>query len=1679
MEKRNIFPFIHVRGRSDTDFYSEKTLLDSVNSSIDIFKDSFSQKKYINKRNNINNRSLFLKIENRYNLPTNKNKLVITKNRNDDLFSIFKKVFLFKKQLDQFFFKYKIKNQKYQTDNEIQMISKVLKEYKNSLISSNQKIEKSPLIEKLKYYSDVVTSILETKPEEYYKEIKVAIVEQLQKNGTEIIKYLEKISNNNINDDFTKESSDTFNTYETRTSRNYFLNYQIDDCSKILLDKKNEIIYLISSATQYLLFSLSKITYIVDYYGIIVSILFEILCKGIVTYIENDSLININNFSEEKITTNNSKDAKELYLLHLIEHIINLSRIFILSMKKANYSNVSTTFSSLSKYVLDNFNELVPKCQGMEKIFEVYKNSCKNTEGLTSKINNYLSISTCKIQKLKMEYIFFKKYFKNFMNIDNNKKLEKIFRAFYNSKFIYWRSIYIKLEDNKQKDICCRVCEQKIPLNEFILHVNYCKEQKNFYEKIFENAQLINKYLNELENYHINMTQNLLTPKNNLFIKDSQLNYILKKLYDTKLEKLSYQKSAKKNIIANYSAKLDKVDFLNSLIQIYKTEKDKPLDYYETKPEELTHLLSLTFMSFFIYISNKNSEIVDQKISKIFGSFLCSLIKNSINAEILLILKECKTKSNTYSSDGFNKFLESVKTTKPKIIIEKPKLIYFSRRDNINKDKSKKATIGILDFRTSIGTKKQLKNEKATLKKNKSPIKKINTNNFRNYIKQFKMNLSLNRSMNLKKLNKQTLLQKTEQNIKDIIHKKREKLLDNLINSNKINVSGKLFLLDRSYYNLNNDDSYLSYINTHHNQSFSIYNNSNNICNSFQCIDKKNGHLRTQTNYLGLKRVNFFKKKDINLLSNSVNFSLQKLDDRGKKNLSVSTSKKIKLKKISSLNCGSSFKISQDISEQNLSCLDLSNPEFEEINNFNSLEMSNKINEKNKYNSIDNYRGYSFLSSDYESSDELKNNLRKKNKSYFTGPENSRNSNKFIKRAIGPRNMKNDIKLSLFNAQSFNEKEDQGNKKCKKSKINNNIISEGEKNSSDFGNDDKEDSLISIIQFEDNEEEKDTKEDEFSLFSKNFEKVKQKKLNRIVDENEFIIEENKYIPNSTKNVKINLIFNIDKEIEEDSYIDFDDNFYYFNNDENHFKYYLKIANILDELENNQINKTEINNSNITPFKGKLPEAIPFLKTNNKISNDDVGLFTKLINEIYEESKINNTKLNLNTSRNTKNNNNISNQKNDLEKNDISITSKGSLNSSNISNANINECPIVHRRQKISNFELIFPIAKGGYGSVSLYKKKTTGDIYAIKSVDINSIKEKKLSSTLKNEQNILMEINSDFIVSSYFIFKDKKNYYFVMEYLPGGDVFTLLSKIILPIQTIKLIIAETLLATHYLHKINIIHHDIKPENILITKEGHFKLSDFGLSKTINSNIDDQNSDTEIENNDDSNNAVGTLNYMAPELFTDEYPISFEIDYWAIGVVIYELFTYKLPFEADTQEETRDNIIDYKINWDNIYNDEIKKNYQKYLDDGVDLIKKFLVVNPKERWGDKNFDEIKKHNFFKDFNWDGIRNIKCCKQVFPYLKKKIEETNEKIKKSNEKNKKFKNDKNKNSKNSSVKEITFYDLSEESDSEEEEDVGCIERLDNLNKRNKELIKMKFKKKQFKIDDQRNDSFIIDLK
>ena len=350
------------------------------------------------------------------------------------------------------------------------------------------------------------------------------------------------------------------------------------------------------------------------------------------------------------------------------------------------------------------------------------------------------------------------------------------------------------------------------------------------------------------------------------------------------------------------------------------------------------------------------------------------------------------------------------------------------------------------------------------------------------------------------------------------------------------------------------------------------------------------------------------------------------------------------------------------------------------------------------------------------------------------------------------------------------------------------------------------------------------------------------------------------------------------------------------------------------------------------------------------------------------------------------------------------------------------------------------------------------------------MKEKNLSSSLKNEQNILKEINNDYLVNSYYIFQDKKNYYFVMEYLPGGDVYTLLSKINIPIKTIQLIVAETILAVNYLHGIRIIHHDIKPENILISLKGHFKLSDFGLSKTLSESGEFEVEQARVKNlrdfvefnkfpsnfifgddEDENKDAVGTLNYMAPELFTDKYPHGSGIDYWAIGVLIFDLYSYSLPFEGKTQDETRNNIIELKIDWNKLINENVKNIYGN-IDSAIDLIKKFLKENPSERWGDKNLDEIKKHKFFDGFNWDDVQNIKN-ESIKEYVKQKVKENNLKIKEINLKNKTKKEDNKTEDGYPSIIEINL--------TEKEEEYFFTERLDNLNKKNKEIMKKKITK------------------
>ncbi len=291
----------------------------------------------------------------------------------------------------------------------------------------------------------------------------------------------------------------------------------------------------------------------------------------------------------------------------------------------------------------------------------------------------------------------------------------------------------------------------------------------------------------------------------------------------------------------------------------------------------------------------------------------------------------------------------------------------------------------------------------------------------------------------------------------------------------------------------------------------------------------------------------------------------------------------------------------------------------------------------------------------------------------------------------------------------------------------------------------------------------------------------------------------------------------------------------------------------------------------------------------------------------------------------------------------------------------------------------------------------------------------------------------------------------------------------------------------YLHSKNIIHRDIKPENIIISNEGHFKLTDFGISdsglqnnKNVITNCGNILDLSDDEFSIDPDKILGTENYMAPEVISDK-EITTETDYWSVGVLLFDLFTEKTPFFGDNVTKIFDNILNLRIDWSNF--DNIKIEYE----DGVDLIKKFLVLNPKERWGDKNIEQIKNHKFFKGFDWKNIKLIKNL-LVLRHVSDRVKKINQ-VKSStknilsnvkeienNVNNININDDKDKIFPDESIKYINFN----ENDFKLNHKMYCSERIDNLSKKNMDVLKTNLKTKKIDVytENQNFADFMNDL-
>ncbi|XP_066992358.2 serine/threonine-protein kinase Warts isoform X2 [Anabrus simplex] len=324
----------------------------------------------------------------------------------------------------------------------------------------------------------------------------------------------------------------------------------------------------------------------------------------------------------------------------------------------------------------------------------------------------------------------------------------------------------------------------------------------------------------------------------------------------------------------------------------------------------------------------------------------------------------------------------------------------------------------------------------------------------------------------------------------------------------------------------------------------------------------------------------------------------------------------------------------------------------------------------------------------------------------------------------------------------------------------------------------------------------------------------------------------------------------------------------------------------------------------------------------------------------------------------------------------------------------------------SMFTKIKPIGVGAFGEVALVRKIDTNHLYAMKTLRKADVLKRNQVAHVKAERDILAEADNEWVVKLYYSFQDKDNLYFVMDYIPGGDLMSLLIKLgIFEEPLARFYIAELTCAVESVHKMGFIHRDIKPDNILIDRDGHIKLTDFGLCTgfrwTHNSKYYQRNGEhgrqDSMDPTDDWNNEcrchqlkplerrrrrehqrclahslVGTPNYIAPEVL-QRTGYTQLCDWWSVGVILYEMLVGSPPFLANTPAETQ-----YKvIHWETTLHIPKAANLSP---EGMDLIQK-LCTGADKRLG-KNAGEVKEHPFFSSIDFEkGLR-----RQVAPHIPK---------------------------------------------------------------------------------------------
>uniref|UniRef100_A0AAY5EID2 Ribosomal protein S6 kinase n=1 Tax=Electrophorus electricus TaxID=8005 RepID=A0AAY5EID2_ELEEL len=303
------------------------------------------------------------------------------------------------------------------------------------------------------------------------------------------------------------------------------------------------------------------------------------------------------------------------------------------------------------------------------------------------------------------------------------------------------------------------------------------------------------------------------------------------------------------------------------------------------------------------------------------------------------------------------------------------------------------------------------------------------------------------------------------------------------------------------------------------------------------------------------------------------------------------------------------------------------------------------------------------------------------------------------------------------------------------------------------------------------------------------------------------------------------------------------------------------------------------------------------------------------------------------------------------------------------------------RVGIENFELLKVLGTGAYGKVFLVRKVSghdSGKLYAMKVLKKATIVQKaKTAEHTRTERQVLEHIRqSPFLVTLHYAFQTDTKLHLILDYVNGGELFThLVQRVRFKEQEVALYSGEIALALEHLHQLGIVYRDLKLENILLDSNGHVVLTDFGLSKEFD----------EVER---AYSVCGTIEYMAPEIVEGgEYGHNKAVDWWSLGVLMYELMTGGSPFTVDGDENSHSDIAKRILKKDPPYPKDMGPLAR-------DIIQRLLIKDPKKRLGSglSGAQNVKSHPFYQKINWEDLAAKNVPAPFKPVIRDELDVSN---------------------------------------------------------------------------------------